>query len=80
MKEETIEHRHLDHEVELPLAGKSVYEVDTWCQEQFGPRWQAVGNRTGRWSCFWSGKTGPISYRHCFAYEQDMFLFLLRWS
>jgi hypothetical protein len=73
-----IEYRHLDHEVLVDAhkhgpAGK-------WCTEQFGQRWEAIGYRAGRWSMFWAGRDAPKKYRFCFANEQDMVWFVLRWS
>jgi hypothetical protein len=30
-------------------------QAQKWCQEQLGQRWEAIGNRSGRWCCFWAG-------------------------
>lgn len=73
-----VEYRHLDHEVLIDAhkhgsAGK-------WCEQHFGRRWEAIGYRSGRWCMFWAGRDSPKKYRFCFALEQDMIWFTLRWS
>jgi hypothetical protein len=83
MSEESIERKRLNHEVVLPSTrgyDPASYEVTKWCQEQWGERWCPITNPTGRWACFWTGKNNPITYRHCFAHERDMTLFILRWA
>lgn len=73
-----ITYRHLDHEV---LVHKDQYRLASkWCEEQFGQRWEAIGYRSGRWCVFWAGRAEPTKYRFCFALEQDMIWFVLRWS
>jgi hypothetical protein len=76
---ETVQqYRHLDHEV-LIDSGKH-NDAARWCAEQFGRRWEAIGHRSGRWCLFWAGPgAGPGKYRFCFALEQDMLVFMLRW-
>lgn len=73
-----VEYGHLDHEVlvESPKHGPA----GKWCEQQFGTRWEVVGNRSGRWCLFWAGRDAPKKYRFCFADEQDMVWFVLRWS
>lgn len=56
------------------------WEADAWCTEKFGKRWSAIDNRTGTWCCFWAGGEKPGHYRWYFTNEQDVVLFLLRWS
>jgi hypothetical protein len=77
----TVEtYRHLDHEV---LIDSSLHrEAARWCETQFGRRWEATGNRSGRWNMFWAGPGFgfPGQYRFCFAREQDMMMFILRWT
>lgn len=71
------QYRHLDYEVmihkdrcRLPMQ---------WCNEQLGARWEAIGNRTGLWTVLWAGRGHTDRYRFCFAQEQDMLMFTLRW-
>lgn len=56
------------------------YEIDAWCKNQFGEEWSAIDNHDGKWCCFWAGRERPGYYRWQFTNEQDMVLFLLRWS
>lgn len=73
-----ITYSHLDHEV---LVHKDLHNAaGRWCEEQFGQRWEAIGHRSGRWSMFWAGRNDFDKYRFCFALEQDMIWFVLRWS
>ena len=72
-----ITYRHLDHEV--LIDSKKHNAAGRWCAEQFGQRWEAIGYRSGRWCMFWGGHPHPGKYRFCFAHEQDMLLFILRW-
>jgi hypothetical protein len=71
-------YRHLDHKVLIDFEQHR--KAARWCAEQFGPRWEAIGHRSGRWSMFWAGRDQPGKYRFCFALEQDMLLFVLRWA
>lgn len=73
-----ITYRHLDHEV--LLDSKQHNAAARWCTKQFGQRWEAIGYRSGRWCMFWAGRDNPGKYRFCFAHEQDLLLFILRWS
>jgi hypothetical protein len=76
--EEVIEYRHLDYEV---LIHKSQHHAAMrWCDAQYGVRWEALDHREGRWSIFWAGRDHYDKYRFCFALEQDMLLFTLRWA
>ena len=69
---------HLDHEVLIDSEKHN--KAARWCAQQFGQRWEAIGHRSGRWCLFWAGRNQPGKYRFCFAYEQDLLLFILRWS
>lgn len=69
-----------EHEVLLKHGSTSGYEIDAWCTEKFGPRWSAVDNRTGVWCCFWAGRKHPGYYRWLFTKEEDLALFVLRWT
>ena len=78
MIETVQQYRHLDHEVLIDSAKHR--DAARWCAEQFGRRWEAIGYRSGRWCLFWAGPgAGPGKYRFCFALEQDMLMFMLRW-
>jgi hypothetical protein len=78
MTETVQKYRHLDYEV---LIHKDQYrEASRWCRLQFGLRWEAIGYREGRWCLFWAGRDQPDQYRFCFALEQDLLLFVLRWA
>jgi hypothetical protein len=76
----TVEtYRHLDHEV--LIDGSLHREAARWCETQFGRRWEVMGYRSGLWCVFWAGPgVGPGKYRFCFAREQDMMMFILRWA
>ena len=78
MTETVQKYRHLDHEV--LISSKQYREASRWCRHQFGPNWEAIGYREGRWCVFWAGRNHSDKYRFCFALEQDLILFLLRWS
>jgi hypothetical protein len=76
---ETVEtYHHLDHEV--LIDSEKHLKASRWCAKQFGQRWEAIGYRSGLWCLFWAGRDNPGKYRFCFAREQDMLLFILRWS
>lgn len=71
-------YRHLDHEV---LVHKNLHRAaGHWCEQQFGQRWEAISHRSGRWAMFWAGRDNFDKYSFCFAEEQDMVWFKLRWS
>ena len=72
----------LEHEVILEdlETSSAHHSLISWCEEQWGERWNPITNREGLWACFWTGKSMPMSYRYCFADDRDLFLFLLRWS
>jgi hypothetical protein len=70
--------RHLDYEVLVDSVKHR--PAGQWCEQQFGKRWEAIGYRSGQWCMFWAGRNAPKKYRFCFANEQDMLLFILRWS
>ena len=52
----------------------------SWCGDQFGPPWNAVDNRDGRWCFFWCGPRDHAYYRFHFRDQADAVLFALRWS
>lgn len=56
------------------------FEISEWCEDQFGPRWEAVNYRDGNWCVFWAGREFPKSYKWYFKNEKDAMLFVLRWS
>lgn len=70
--------RDLQYRVNLPK--KNHWEMTQWCEQQFGPRWEATGNRKGIWCVFWGGRSIPGQYRWYFANEQDAMLFTLKWA
>jgi len=62
---------------------KILHDAQRWCRDQWGPRWQAAGNRQGTWCVFWGGKSVenfPSTYQWWFATEQQRAWFLLRWA
>lgn len=68
----------LPHEVVIDPSQH--HEAETWCWQHLGPRWEAFGNKSGRWACFWEGRRRFGGYRYHFADEQDATIFALRWS
>ncbi len=56
-----------------------------WCEEHYGPRWEAIGNRTGIWCCFWAGfprdknRVQTSHYRYYFESEEMAMFFTLQW-
>lgn len=78
--DKAAEHRlsYLDHKV---LVHKDKHRpAFKWCFKQFGAQWNPINNRTGRWSMFWQGRDYFDKYRFCFATEQDMIWFQLKWA
>jgi hypothetical protein len=71
---------HRDFQYQFILPKKSQWEMSKWCEQQFGRRWEAIGNREGTWCVFWGGKGTPVHYRWYFKNEQDATIFLLRWA
>jgi hypothetical protein len=62
---------------------KIIHEAEHWCVNQWGPRWEAVGNREGTWCLFWGGsrvENSPSMYQWWFESEQQRMWFLLRWG
>ena len=55
-------------------------ESKAWCEEKFGPVWEAVDYRTGSWCCVWCGPRDYENYRFHFRNSEDAVLFALRWS
>ncbi len=76
--------RNLPYEV-LVLKHKHK-DAEQWCQENLGPRWEAIGNRSGIWTCFWAGFPRPPdpvksgSYRYYFESAEDAMMFVLRFG
>lgn len=68
-----------DFQYQFQLAKKNHWEMTCWCEQQFGPRWEAIGNRSGTWCTFWGGRGIPGYYRWYFLNEQDSVLFALKW-
>jgi hypothetical protein len=57
------------------------WQMNQWCQEQFGPRWEATGNQSGRWCVSWLGLQEDYTvYEWLFVNEADALLFMLRWT
>lgn len=61
-----------------------VHEAEAWCVEQWGHRWQAVGNHEGTWCVFWGGfgmssQKRDSHYQWWFETEQQQMLFTLKW-
>ena len=77
MTETVQKYSHLDYEV--MIYKDQCRKVMRWCEEQHGPRWEAVGNRSGIWCVFWAGREHTDRYKFCFAHERDMLMFVLRW-
>jgi hypothetical protein len=69
---------HLDYEVHTPR--EVVEDAKAWCYQQWGTRWEALGNRSGTWSVFWAGRGIPGYYRWHFATEQQALMFTLKWA
>jgi hypothetical protein len=69
--------RKLDYEI-LVDAHKHC-AAGAWCQQQFGKRWEVIGNRDGYWCMFWAGREAHDKYRFCFAREEDALIFTLKW-
>ena len=69
---------HLEYEVLLDSNKHRI--AGEWCIEQFGPRWSPITNRSGQWAMFWAAGIPSNKYRFCFANEEDMMWFMLRWA
>lgn len=61
-----------------------VHQADKWCTEQWGPRWEAVGNREGSWCVFWNGPRRNDKkynmYQWWFETEEQQLWFILKWT
>ena len=68
---------HLEYEVLIDSNKQS--DAGQWCEKQFGSRWSPITNRSGQWAMFWGGNLNG-KYRFCFANEEDMIWFMLRWQ
>jgi len=62
------------HEIIIPR--EQHHQAAEWCTETFGPRWEAIGNRSGTWTCFWAGWG---NYRFVFVKEEDAIICALRY-
>jgi hypothetical protein len=70
--------RKLEHSV--LIDAKKHGDAGKWCLEEFGKRWEAIGNTDGYWTMFWAGREDHDKYIFHFAEEKDMMWFILRWS
>lgn len=59
---------------------KVVHEAEHWCVTQWGPRWEAVGNRAGTWCLFWGGRDRFNNYQWWFETEEQRMWFTLKWG
>ena len=50
-----------------------------WCEQNLGPRWEAIGNKNGIWCCFWAGRDDYEHYNFYFLNERDMIWVALKW-
>jgi hypothetical protein len=60
-----------------------IHDAKQWCEEQWGPRWEAVGYRSGTWCVFWGGNRVemlPSHYQWWFETEKQRMWFSLRWT
>lgn len=55
------------------------HDAEVWCRNNLGPRWEALGNRSGIWCCFWAGTRDMIHYNFYFLKEEDALIFRLKW-
>ena len=61
---------------------KIIHDAERWCREQWGPRWEAIGNRSGTWCLFWGGtrvEMAPSTYQWWFETEEQRMWFSLKW-
>ena len=72
------EFRKLEHSV--LIDDKKHRDAGDWCLTQFGKRWEAVGNTDGAWTMFWACGSNHTKYIFHFVEEQDMLMFILKWS
>lgn len=70
--------RTLEHSV--LIDAKTHRNAGAWCSEQFGKRWEAIGNTDGAWTMFWAGRNDREKYIFHFVEEQDKLMFILKWS
>ena len=70
--------KRLEYEVHTPRH--VVEPAKTWCQDQWGARWNVLDNQSGTWSVFWAGRDRASHYRWQFATEQQALLFALKWQ
>ena len=77
--------RSLDKELPYKTytSGRVANSAQVWCKDQWGPRWSALDrNEPGIWCCFFRVPriNTDTMYEWNFATEQQLFLFLLKWS
>ena len=70
--------KNLPYEVLIPRSRH--HEAEAWCRARLGPRWAALDNLSGEWSCFWAGFQRGGGYRYHFESEKVAMEFALRWS
>lgn len=70
-------HDDLPHKIQIEKNNRNLYEMEDWCKNNLGPRWEAIGNRQGIWCCFWAGVKQHKMYDFYFANESDMIWFKL---
>jgi len=61
---------------------KILHNAERWCVEQWGTRWEAIGNRSGSWCVFWAGPGRQYEeqqYQWWFETEQQQMWFTLKW-
>lgn len=83
MTETVARYRSTDfvHRIQLSKI-RHQWQMDQWCREQFGSRWEATDNQSGRWCVFWCGLWNKdyTVYEWMFVSQRDYFWFLLRWG
>ena len=69
-------------EYNVVVDKKVVEPAQAWCLEQLGSRWEAIGNRSGNWCCFWAGFRGENAGKYIFHFThyEDAVLFALKWQ
>jgi len=72
------EFKKLEHSV--LIDGKAHRAAGAWCLTQFGKRWEAIYGADGVWTMFWAGSNNHDKYIFHFVKEQDMLMFILKWS
>ena len=70
---------HFKHKAYITTRRIVKTEIDPWCREQFGPRFDLLDNITGTWTYAWAGPEHMTDYEFRFVNDKDAFLFRLRW-